>query len=299
MILNVSPQETAGPDGKSTEQWRSFSCWIYHDPHYPMATKRSVIFYSSDRIGLWYENDTDHGFTLYENWGDRELHFPCPARDPVGRWVHVYAVFDRWETSWDIAGQLSEVWIDGVKLTPESGLLLGSAASQSGIYVGGMPYVEAYINTPMGYYTDDGTPEGKVLPRTFPGVIDEFRMYNRRLSEAEIKTLAQNPRVLNRAPQADVPEAVRAERRTPHPVTASYHDDGNPADGTVTCSWRVIEGGASRLVIEGGDAPTCRVTGKKSGRYKLQLAVSDGERTTFCEPVVVEIPATGMSVLVR
>jgi hypothetical protein len=89
----------------------------------------------------------------------------APAILPAGRWVHVACTYD---------GAARRLWLDGVQvaMTASSGSFI---AEDKGLFVA------------AGYNGPETTP----VVEFFRGAIDELVLYDRALSEAEIKALAQ------------------------------------------------------------------------------------------------------------
>ena len=80
-------------------------------------------------------------------------------------------------------------------------------------------------------------------------------------------------------------------------VTA--HDDAIPYDSSLTYRWEVVSGDAADVVLSSPDARSTDATFKKKGEYVLQLAVSDGERTTYSDPIPITVEAAGLQMKFR
>ncbi len=63
-------------------------------------------------------------------------------------------------------------------------------------------------------------------------------------------------------------------------VSATVYDDGNPFGSSLSYKWEVVEGDAGNVSFDNDDALATRVTFTHGGTYNLQLAVSDGDKTT-------------------
>ena len=138
------------------------------------------------------------------------------------------------------------------------------------------------------------------MSRCFPGKIADLRIYNRKLTAREIKMLAGNPDLsANRAPAVDAfADGTRqVETRKPFAVATAVFDDGEPEGGALAYKWSVLFGDASKVAFGDATARETTFTAAKSGRYVLQLEVSDGERTTHSEPLIVDA-MSGIMVIV-
>ena len=287
-----------------SERYRAISAWVYHDPADTNDSKYAVIFMAPFTLGLWYNKDcsdgTVDGLTLYQQgWptasgtgiGTMRRRYPLPYSF-AGRWTHVYALFDRSQ------GTDFEVWIDGIKQTPaDNSTRRGRVMRIS--YVGGIPYDAS--SQENGYWKRADTTEDVRMSRCFPGKIADLRIYNRKLMSREIKMLAANPDLsANRAPAIDAlgKSMVKTSKCVPKAVAAVAFDDGEPADGSLAYSWSIISGDVSRAEFGDASARETTFTASKSGVYVIQLAVSDGERTTYSEPLTLEVVA-GMKISVR
>lgn len=290
------------PPGESyptvVDRYRSISCWIYHDTSDTNNSYNAVIAGSAYSWGLWYRcQDDDRGFFMYHNSlldGQQELHFPRPAVDPANRWTHVYAVYDR--NTKKNTGNMSALWIDGVKQTPTSGMeSFGRSRAQGNEFMIGGHRKDGAGNN--GHFTIDGV----LRSRTFPGAIDEVRVYDRVLTEAEIRYLAANPVVnLTRPPAVGgEPAEVRVAKRQACEIAVQVNADSYPAGTALTYTWCVVSGDASGLAFADPTARETTIRGLKAGSYVLQLAVSDGSRTVYSAPIPVEIEKTGLMIYLR
>ncbi len=217
--------------------------------------------------------------------------FPRPAVDPLGRWTHVYALFDR-KTYY--TSNTSELWIDGVKQTPYFKSMGGGRVHSNELMIGGHMFSTGAVGS-NGHFKDEN---GNWLSRTFPGVIDEVRMYNRALTEAEIKYLANNPVVGIRRPPAvsGEPDMLMPTVRKAKTVEVKVNSDSYPASATLTYAWCVLSGDASKLVFADPTARATTVTAMKPGAYVVQLAVSDGARTVYSAPIPLDVQQAGITI---
>ena len=283
-------------DDVPLERFRAFSCWIYHDSSDTNNSSHATIIDVSYTLGLWYNCEDTRGFSLYQQtlntviagYGNIDV-YGRPAVDPINRWTHVYALFDR-RTGY--ADNASELWIDGVKQTNRTthGMGGGRVKASTAIEIGGHHKEGAGAN---GHFDNRS--------RTFPGIIDEVRMYNRALTESEIKYLANNPVVDIRRPPAvsGEPDGLYPRVRRPTAIEVKVNTDTYPASTPLTYAWCVLSGDASQLVFADPTMRATTVTARKSGRYVIQLAVTDGTRTVYSTPITLDIQQAGMTISLK
>ena len=141
-----------------------------------------------------------------------------------------------------------------------------------------------------------------LFSRTFPGVVDEVRIWNRALSAAEVKRLADDPYVFsNRRPQVMTSGAASgtATKNRPLALASEVRDDGKPAGAPLAYAWEVVSGDASAVTFADRNAASTTATFAAIGTYTLRLRVTDGARTTYGEPVVCEIVQAGTMILLK
>ena len=305
----------------------TISAWVYVDPNDPNLLAGKVIGASvvgqSHTLGLRYNEkygpnsavNTD-GFTLFQqgrNGSDASggvgyamVHFPAPNPSPKGRWTHICGILARNESN---AG-LWEMWYDGVKQTASStyGNVRGRINTNL-LLIGGMNYTGALIESgklnASGSYNANW-PVGSSLTdfysRTFPGIVDEVRIWTRRLTPEEIRYLAANPVVgENRGPCVDGPTAADAHlsARKSTQVAAVAFADRLPTGDALTYRWSVVSDNAALASFGDATSASTTFTASKMGVYVLQLVVSDGERTVCSKPLTVEVVAPGMLILIK
>jgi hypothetical protein len=283
------------------ERYRAFSLWMYHDPSDTNNSSRASLISVPFSLGLWYNCEGgENGFTMYQQTlstaiagnGNIDV-YGRPEKNPAGRWTHIYALFDR-TTSYK--SNTSELWIDGVKMSNRTvnGMGGGRVRDTEKIMIGGHKENGDGNN---GHFKDA---DGNRRSRTFPGVIDEVRMYNRKLTEAEIKYLAANPVVdVNRAPSAfAVLQNSRVVNRKAAAIAGFASDDGAES-ATLSGCWQVIDGDASAVSFGDASAGETTFTAKKIGRYVIAYVVSDGEKSSWSEPLVINVESMGMTVRIR
>ena len=289
-----------------SQRRKTFSAWAWVDSADTNDCRGGVVVGVYQSFGIRYDEPGNPGaFSIYQEGdktsteepyeysgiGNAIQYFALPAGyDPIGRWTHLVAVVDRWGVD------DQQLWVNGEKMVKTGSTKTANRAGRptGNVWIGGMKRVTNQDGKDNGYLTDA---DGKVLSRTFPGVVDDVRIWNRTLTDDEIRYLAANPAVQNRAPQSETPsvssvETIRKAEATLPTVTA--YDDGLPEGFELAGDWIVVEGDASAVTIDGD-----HLIATKKGVYKLVRRVSDGERSGFSEPVTVTVTSPGMVLLLR
>ena len=272
----------------------AFSFWMYHDTSDTNVSANAALVDVSYTLGLYYScQNAAPGFTLFQqgSGGSAMTYtFPSPSLSPKNRWMHVYASFAR------TTGDELELYIDGVKQTKSasSGKNAGRVVGNT-VRLGGMATTVGGTQGPV-----TNTVSGGYYSRVFPGVIDEMRLYNRKLTSAEIAYLAANPVSVNRPPLPE-PSAktIVGNQGTSQPLEAVAYDDGLPAGASLTYCWRIIAGKTEGIDIADATSPTTTISLLKIGTYTLQLATSDGERVSYSDVVTVVVNPCGTTVLLK
>ena len=199
---------------------------------------------------------------------------------------------------------MSEMWVDGTKLTSDGSLLdsdNGGRIRSSGIYLGGLPR-----DIRVGEWNGILSPASNITTkavgyRTFPGSMDEIRVYGRKLSDGEIRHLARNPYSdANLSPAVDTATGgPRATRRVAATVAAGVFDDGVPANGALSVEWEVISGDESAVTFGDATSAETSVTFATCGSYTLRLKATDGERVSYGAPVEFNVTNPGIVFTVR
>ena len=283
------------------ERYRAFSLWMYHEPSDTNNSKCATLVSVPYTLGLWYNcEEGKNGFSLYQQilggtasgFGNVD-EYAMPSVNPEGKWTHVYALFDR---TTGYKSNTSELWIDGVKMSNRIKHGMGGGRVRTGtdgyIMIGGH---KKNGDNDNGHFKDA---EGNYYSRTFPGVIDEVRMYNRKLTEAEIKYLAANPVVdVNMPPVAGAyaKSATAISRRALEIVGMKANGDLTGAE--LSGSWEVLEG--EGVIFGKNDLGEDTFTAKKAGVYSIVYVVSDGVNTTYSEPIEIVVERAGMSLILK
>ena len=295
-----------GTNQYATNKWTAVSLWMYRDSRITYGTKVPFLLSAYQTLGLRYGklNSHEDGFTMQQQgeWGNTaNLFFDPPTRSVVDRWTHIYALYSRADGEMDKFA----FYVDGVKQTPA-----GSAGTfprparlpNSTIEVGGIKPGRQIgsSNNNMGNITN--TASGGYYSASFPGTIDDIRIYNRPLTEAEIRTLASRPNLSENLPpvfSTDVPLMLRPIARKTFALPMTAFDDGLPTNGTLTCEWRIVSGDVASVAFTDESVPGTDVSIFKSGNYTLQLVATDGERTSYSPPVLVEVQPIGLIISFR
>ena len=215
----------------------------------------------------------------------------------VDRWTHVYALYDRAD------GEAANfaLYLDGERQTPakSSGFPYKARIPNSPIEICGIQ-PGRQIGPQMGNVKKGNN--GDYYSATFPGTIDDIRIYNRPLTEAEIRTLASRPNLSENLPPVfsmDMPLSLSLVARKTTTLPLAAFDDGLPASGVLTCEWQVISGDADNVVLEDSAQPASPVMFKKAGNYVLRLMATDGERTSYSPSVSVNVLPMSTKMMLR
>ncbi len=303
------------------------SAWVYIDPEDVNLKAGKVVGANvvgqGYTFGLRYNEKwspadavNEGGFTLYQQGRGGSnasggitycmVHYPVPNPSPLGRWLHVCGVWARNASNVD----LWEMWYDGVKQTASraNGANRGRINANK-LMIGGMEYNGSAKNgdgtlNAGGSYNANwpiGNSLTEFYSRTFPGVVDEVRIWKRKLTPEEIRFLAANPIIdANRGPAVDAPTKTgRTEVGRTAQVMAAAFADKLPTGGALTYAWSVLSDNASLASIGNASSAETTFTASAKGTYVLQLAVSDGERTVYSKPLTVNVMAPGMVISIR
>ena len=284
----------------ATNEWTAVSLWMYRDSRITYETKVPFLLSAYQTLGLRYGklNSHEDGFTMQqqgEGGNTANLFFDPPTRSVVDRWTHIYALYSRADGEKDKFA----FYVDGVKQTPagSAGFPRPARLPDRTIEVGGIKpgrqIGSSYNN--MGNITN--TASGGYYSASFPGAIDDVRIYNRPLTEAEIRTLASRPNLSENLPpvfSTDEPQTLRCIARRIVALSMAVFDDGLPTTGSLTCEWRVVSGDATKVAFTDRTLPATDVSFLKGGSYTLQLVATDGERTSYSPPVTIEVQSLGL-----
>ena len=248
----------------------TFSVWIYYDAAYTNNIGKRIFDYGTSRFYLYFNHDKAYlstrnlADTADYSWTQQNY----SLENDRDKWVHLAVVYDRRPSA--VSGKTQGFYINGVET--------GSTAL-GGTFDGSKPFTS-------GTFYLGGNPWG----RNFDGVLDEIRVYDRLLTDEEIKLLAVDPDN-NHAPVIESQSSVTVQVGQPASGLAAVYDDGQPRDKTLATQWSVVSGDASKVAFADGEDPSTGITFTKSGEYVLQLTASDGERTSAVNISVVAAPS--------
>ena len=317
--------ETYDAETIPVDEWRTFSAWMYQDselsarPHYApcLLSARTTIWVMLNR----YSNPKNDGLqqtpglSIYQAGvkGVASVFFYPAPYSFTNRWTHVVAAINRHDSA------KIEVWVDGVKQTASvssvgkynatsfnngahNGENAGGRSSENW-WIGGIDYnAKDYSVQSNGIYSVAHDPSTDTFySRTFPGKLADIRLYNRKLTEAEIAYLARHPGDGNLAPYIgdDVPGAGTMSVRRAKAFAPTVLDDGRPLSGGLTYEWEVVSGDPADVTFSDRTAATTQVTVAKVGTYSFRLKVSDGERVTYGKTVVSEVLQGGTVIMLK
>ena len=185
----------------------------------------------------------------------------------IGGWYHVAVSYDKSSTA-----NVPALYVNGVKMSLTT---LTSPSTNASSYAG---------TTYIGNRLD--------LTRGWDGLIDDLRIYNRLLSDAEVQLLAAPP---NLAPTV----SAGANQTILWPAAANLNgtvaDDGYPnPPGAVTVTWSEVSG-PGIITFANSNALATTASFSIAGNYQLQLAANDGQVTTVSSLTVAAITQPNLS----
>ena len=284
-------------------QYVTVSAWVWVRPNDMNNVAGGIVAGQNQSWDLEYAHPSNpNGFSIMQQGfvandatvtsgiGYSIVHFPAPATPFAGRWTHLVAVLDRWGVD------ANALYIDGVKTSHTSyagNEKRAGRTNNADIFIGGRPWAESNIGTYNGNYTN----ENGVLSRCFPGIIDEVKIWKRKLSDAEIAYLAATPAEQNREPQIDAigTPARMFRTRTAHVLAApAVYDDGLPSGSSMSTGWVVAAGNPADVTITGNS-----VVFDQDGEYVLRYYATDGACTSYSEPLYVRAVSGGTVLIMR
>lgn len=290
-------------------EWITVSMWMYHDSAdpSPVPCYSATLAYVFICQGVFYlpKYGTSTDFEVRCVGTDKNFHasyFKGPDINLTNRWTHVVALINQRGTR---PGEPVEVWVDGHKLERlEQPQGMGEFtcprlmeytlhSTYTSWAFGGFSRQTGSID-----YSFMGGPSADVC--RFPGAFDEIRIYNRHLEESEIRCLYEYPcgPCPEIAPSVTVPlDDVKITCRKEGTVAASAF--AASAGASLSCKWSVVYGDASKVQISDDTSLTPTIRFTKAGEYRLQLAVGDGLRTAYSEPVSFMVQPKGLMVRIR
>jgi len=304
--LDETPTISGKANSRPTNQYVTLSAWVWVRPNDTNNVAGGIVVGQNQSWDVEFSHpDNPDSFSIMQQ-GDRYaadytsygsisysiLHFPAPSVPYAGRWAHIAAVLDRW------GAEPNALYVDGVKQSHtsyEKFVTRAGRPNNAEITIGGRPWNVPPNNTWYnGNYPDAS---GNPISRCFPGIIDEVKIWKRKLSDAEIAYLAANPAPQNREPQIDAP--ARAVIRVgvgqaTALVAPAVYDDGLPEGSSLSGAWEVVSGDVSAVSLDDGS-----ITVSAEGEYAIRYAVTDGELTSYSDVVVVVAFNGGTVLMVR
>lgn len=317
----VNDTSYGGSNPPPANDYLTLSAWIYIDPSDTNLGNGRIcgasVLGQGHTFGLRYNEKwtatgtvNQGGFTLYQQGRAGSdatggisfsmVDYPAPSPSPVGRWMHICAILAR--TVADNA--LWEMWYDGVRqnVKAQTGAARGRITGNN-LMIAGMQYTETTgdngsVNANWPIKSGD---KSDYYSRTFPGLVDEVRIWSRKLMPEEIRYLAANPMLGgNRGPAVDAPTAGHgAVTKSPTSVETVAFADKLPAGGALSYEWLALGENAAHVSFADKTAASTTFTASKKGSYIVQLKVSDGERTVYSQPLVVDVAGAGCVILLK
>jgi len=185
-------------------------------------------------------------------------------------WYHVAVSYDKSSTA-----NVPALYVNGVKMSLTT---LTSPSVTPPSYAG---------TTYIGNRLD--------LTRGWDGLIDDLRIYNRLLSDAEVQSLAEAAAPPNFAPTV----SAGTNQTILWPAAASLNgtvaDDGYPnPPGAITVTWSELSGPGT-ITLDNSNALAATASFSTAGSYQLQLAANDGQVTTVASVTVTAITQPSLS----
>jgi hyaluronate lyase len=192
-----------------------------------------------------------------------------PGSINTNAWYHVAISYDKSSTA-----NVPALYVNGVKMSLTT---LTSPSVPPPSYAG---------TTYIGNRLD--------LTRGWDGLIDDLRIYNRLLSDAEVQSLAGVA-----APNFAPTVSAGANQTVLWPAAANLNgtvtDDGNPnPPGAVTVTWSEVSGPGT-ITFASSNALATTANFSAAGNYQLQLAANDGQVTTVSSVTVAAIIQPNLS----
>lgn len=248
----------------------SLSLWLYFDAAYTNNPGKRIIDMGSSRFFLYYSPDILYLSANAINGAT----YSWTQQGPTlvsNQWVHVAVLFDRRPAS----SLKQSFYINGSLCNTDTRLNFPGATNFVGtLYIG-----------------------GNTTGRNFDGVFDDLRVYNRLLTDEEVRTLAVDPDN-NHAPVIEAPTALTVKSGFSASELATVYDDGQPVGQSLATRWSVVSGDASKVQFADAEEPGTAVTFTKTGEYGLTLTASDGERLSAAS-VHVTVTSSGTLFSIR
>jgi beta-galactosidase len=227
------------------------SAWVRADAHGNSAFPRIIetpgyrVFFRFDASG---SNGFDFAtFTPTQN-GDW---FSGQNTVSTGAWVHVAASYDRASLT-----NLPALYVNGIRRTP--GIITSPAGAQPS-------------SAGTGYIGNRAAED-----RAWNGLIDDLRIYNRLLADAEVMALASRPPA-NLAPVVYAGANQTIVIPAPANLIGSASDDGKPnPPGSLSVAWTEVSGPGG-VAFTSTNALATSASFTNDGNYILRMVADDGQ----------------------
>jgi len=251
------------------------TAWIRADSNGGSSFPRILVMpgcYFNLRLdGSANNNTLDFATTIAANGSTVDGEWLSPPNSiGTGAWYHVAVSYDK-----SSATNVPALYVNGVRISLAT---LTSPAITPPSYAG---------TSHIGNRLD--------LTRGWDGLIDDLRIYNRLLNDAEVQSLAATPP--NFAPTVN----AGANQTVVWPAAANLDgtvtDDGNPS-GTIAVAWSKVNGPGT-ITFANSNALATTASFSVAGNYQLQLVADDGQVTTVdsVAVTVVERPSLSFQLL--
>lgn len=215
---------------------------------------------SQNELHLNFAAGGNVNFFIEGATADLNLSSNRPLND--GQWHHVVVSWDRAGTPDGQGEGFSEMFVDGRRVSA-SRTTFNAFAASSRVRVGG---------------PNSGT-------RRYVGLIDDLRLFNRRIGHAEAMDLYfAGLGYTNYAPAVVAgPDNVVQTPGNTLAMLGEVADDAQPAPPggvPLTVGWSVIAGPSTGVTFAPPTSPTAAATFPVNGTYTLRLSASDGVSTT-------------------
>ena len=251
------------------------AAWVYADGNGGSSFPRILVtpgYYFNFRFdGSANNNALDFATTTTANGSTVDGEWLAPPNSiGTGVWYHVAVSYDKSSTT-----NVPVLYVNGVKVNVTK---LTSPSVTPPSYAG---------TTYIGNRLD--------LTRGWDGLIDDLRIYNRLLTDAEVQSLAGMAVPPNLAPAVSAGANQTVVRPAAANLNGSVTDDGNPnPPGAVTVAWSEVSGPGT-VTFADSNALATTASFSATGSYQLQLTANDGQVTTVSSAIVTAITPPNIS----
>jgi hypothetical protein len=243
------------------------AAWVRADSKGSSSFPRILVtpgYYFNFRFdGLANNNALDFATTTTANGATVDGEWLTPSNSiNTGAWYHVTASYDKGSTT-----NVPALYINGVRMIVQT----TTPPSVTPPSYAGTTYIGNRLD----------------LTRGWDGLIDDLRIYNRLLSDAEVQSLAAAPPNLAPTVSAGANQTILWPAAAN--LTGAVADDGIPnPPGVITVTWSKISGPGA-ITFANSNALTTTAGFSVAGNYQLQLAANDGQVTTVASVMVAAL----------